>query len=355
MGNDMKKYLVLFVAVAFLGTGCKKRYEKGFKEGEAQGTIDGQGSGLSDGYNAGYNSAYNTNYNSSHQIGHADGYAQGLDDGEDYYTTHVTYADGYGDGYDDNYDLGHSDGYNTGYNSAYTPAYNDGYAANGNYGYNHGYNDGYDDSYSSAYSDGSSDGWYDGYDNGYDDGYDGAYGDGYSDGYYDGYDAGIGSNVKTKSPSVKLAAMVNQDLFDYSKMQKFDSKSILDGGAIALNHADSGSVDMEKLAALKEQHYLSQMAAQVQVKFGLSAERSKEIATIAHQFNRLAGTRELTEKDSNVFAVGVIGASMTDIEAAVKKSLKGDSKDLDVLLEDIAQVNKTTPENVSNIINQIFF
>lgn len=351
----MKKYLVLFVAVTFLGTGCKKRYEQGVKDGEIAGMSDGQADGLTDGYTAGYNNSYTTNYNSSFQTGQSDGYAQGLDDGEAYYTTNDNYGDGFNDGFEDNYGIGQTAGYNDAYTPAYNSGYANGYANNGSYGYGDGYNDGYDDSYYIGYDDGADDGYYDGYNSGYDDGYDDNYGIGYTDGYYDGYDAGIGNNVKTSSPSVKLAAMVNQDLFDYSKMQKFDSKSVLEGGAIALNHADSGSVDMEKLAALKEQHYLGQMAAQVQAKFGLSSQRSKEIATVAHQFNKLAGSRELTEKDSNVFAKGVIGVNIKDVEAAVSKSLKGESSELNTLLSKIAQVNDTTPENVSNIINQIFF
>ena len=125
--------------------------------------------------------------------------------------------------------------------------------------------------------------------------------------------------------------------------------------SIGSNHADNGSVDMEKLASLKEQFYLNQMAQQLEVRFALSSERSKEIAKVAHQFNKLAGSRELTEKDANVFSVAVIGKSIKDIEKAMKASLQGDSTELKAMLNEIAVHNKTSPETVNRIITEVFF
>ena len=109
------------------------------------------------------------------------------------------------------------------------------------------------------------------------------------------------------------------------------------------------------LASLKEQFYLNQMANQIEVRFGLSTDRAKEIATVAHQFNTLAGTRELTEKDANVFAVSVIGKNLKDVEAAVKSSMQGDSASLNAMLQEIATHNNTSPEKVNTIISEIFF
>src|SRR5690606_9360613 len=102
-------------------------------------------------------------------------------------------------------------------------------------------------------------------------------------------------------------------------------------------------------------HYLNQMAIQIKARFGLTSERASDIATIAHQFNKLSGTRELTEKDANVFAVEVIGKNLKVVEAAVSKSLKGESSELNQLLGEIAGHNQTTPENVNKIIGEIFF
>ena len=146
--------------------------------------------------------------------------------------------------------------------------------------------------------------------------------------------------------------MVNGDLIDYTKLQKFDSSSAT---SIAMNFADNGTVDMEKLASLKEQHYLNQMANQLEVRFALSADRAKEIAVVAHQFNTLAGTRELTDKDANVFAVSVIGKNLIEVEGAVKESMQGNSGSLSSMIQDIATHNNTSPENVNAMITEIFF
>lgn len=382
------KYLVILVSAAFLTTGCKDKYQEGFNAGHAEGLTDGRADGHSDGF---YDGAYSS--------GQSDGYDQGLADGEAYYAENDTFGEGYTIGYNETYqtgvNVGYADGralgYSESYDASYTRAfnegdadgYNDGYtdgsyagAADGSTdGYNDGYavgeqtmfSAGYDDGYSDGeyvgyqegYDDGSNAGYNDGYDDNYTVGYDEGYADGEVDGYEEGYDDGyydasMGYAGKSSNPSVKMAAMVNADLIDYTKLQKFDSKSVMSAGLV-LSHADSGTVDMEKLASLKEAHYLNQMAQQIQAKFGLSSDRAQNIATVAHQFNKLSGSRELTEKDANVFAVGVIGKNLKDVEAAVAQSLKGDSAQLDSMLKEIAGHNGTSPENVNRIIGEIFF
>lgn len=97
------------------------------------------------------------------------------------------------------------------------------------------------------------------------------------------------------------------------------------------------------------------MAQQLKVCFALSADRSREIAKVAHQFNKLAGTRELTEKDANVFSVAVIGKSLKDVEKAVKESMQGNSENFKSMLDEIAAHNKTSPEKINQIISEVFF
>ena len=391
----MKRYIVLFVATAFLGVGCKDKYQEGFNAGQAQGLNDGRRDGLAQGYNDGFVVGSNGAYDRGYADGRTAGHTEGFNDGRAYYTSHNTYGhgyddgfvvgfndgkfdgdyDGYNDGYNDHYDTARNQGYNTGVNDGYSDGYNIGFAEGDEDGfydgyqdgsaitYQSGYNDGYDDGDAQGYSDGFADGRYDGnqdgYDLGYDDGFlDGdatGFQDGYDDGFDDGYGYALGLSVASKSsnPSVKLAALVNSDLINYSALKKFDASAAR--SSLGLSHADSSTVDMEKLATIKEQYYLGQMGQQLQARFGLSAERSKEIAVVAHQFNKLAGTRELTDKDADAFAISVIGHNLKDIENAVKKSAKGESEVLNEMLSDIAEHNKTTPENVNSIISTIFF
>jgi hypothetical protein len=122
-----------------------------------------------------------------------------------------------------------------------------------------------------------------------------------------------------------------------------------------MSHADNGTVDMGKLAALKEHHFLNQMAHNLNAKFGLSNDRAKQIAIVAHQFNKLAGSRELTEKDADIFASEVIGVNFKNVEIAVKESMRGNSSLLDKVLGEIAHKNGTSPENMNAMISSIFF
>ena len=357
----MKKYIVLLIAASFLGTGCKDKYQEGFNAGKDEGIADGQAAGQTEGFNNGYNSTYDGAYDVAYNNGLADGTAQGYSEGQVYYETNNNYEDGFADGFSQGYAQGGTDGFNDGYDVGYDQTYNPAF----NVGESDGYYDGYDNGYNDGAIDGDADGYADGYndgeaiafDEGYNDGYnDGeviGYNNGYNVGHNDGYsDGSMGSSVKSKNPSVKLAAMVNSDLIDYSKLEKFDSKSVVSMG---MSHADNGTVDMEKLAALKEKHYLNQMGRQIQARFGLSADRSMKIATVAHQFNKMSGTRQLTEKDAELFAVGVIGTSLKNVEKAMEKSMKGDSELFNNLLSDIATHNDTTPEKVNGIISTIFF
>lgn len=280
----MKKYIVLLMATAFLGTGCKDKYAEGFAAGETQGFAEGKA----------------------------------------YYTANDNYGDGFTDGWDQGYGVGETDGYASGYSS--------------------GYDNGFDDGEAVGFASGETAGLEDGEIAGYDDGYD--------VGYDDGYDAALGLSTRSTNPSVKLAAMVNADLIDYSNLQKFDSKAVV--ASMGLSHADNGTVDMEKLASLNEQHYLNQMAVQLNAKFGLSADRAIQVAKVAHQFNKLSGTRELTEKDADVFAVEVIGKNMKEVEVAVKESMKGNSVLLDEVLATVGTTNGISSENTMEIITTIF-
>lgn len=348
----MNKYLAVLTVTAFLGTGCKTSYQKGF--------------------DAGYTSTYSTGYNQTYDTGVANGSADGAIDGSaDGYSDGHT--QGYGQGYDDAFDIYASTDYQNGYSAGSTSGYNQGYS-NGttlgsNAGYSDGYADGQDDSYidnyNMGYSDGDADGYNDGYATGYGDYFASGYGVGYSDGstvgYNDGYDDGFDDGYydasmgfsASKNPAIALAAQVNSDLVDYAALPKFDKAQAV--SSMALNHADGGSVDLEKLAALKEQHYLGAIKNQLSAKFGLSASSAGKIANVVHQFNKTAGSRELTVEDASAFSKNLVGFDMASIEGAVKKSAKGESNDLDLLLDKAAGKLDMSPENFNNMITTIFF
>ena len=333
----MKKYIVLIIATAFLGTGCKKKYEEGFASGQADGIVEGRIDGYDEGYADGNAEGNDQGYDTGYAEGYASGHDSGYTEGEAYFS-YAGYDEGHADGYQVGHTRGDIEGFNHGYDVAYDEFYDVGYAEGKPVGQVDGYADGK--------VDGIADGKVDGYNDGYDDAYDEGWDDGYDDAYY-------GYSGKSNNPQVKMIAMLNADLFNYSKLQKFDSKAVV--ASMGLSHANNGTVDMEKLASLKEQHYLNQMAVQLNAKFGLSVNRAKEVAIVAHQFNKLSGTRELTEKDANSFAMEVAGVNMKEVENAIKKSLKGDSALLNEVLGSISKRNGISSENVNEMISQIFF
>jgi hypothetical protein len=394
----MNKYIVVLMSLAFLGTSCKKKYEEGFAAGEIAGLADGRSAGQTEGYNDGFADGSAIAYETGFAEGEVEGYNSGFSQAETYFAT-AGYSEGFADatplGTADGADDGYDDGYTTGYDAQFIVGQNEGTidgqvdgtiagaaegsvdgVADGSFdGANDGYNDGYDDGYANGFGvgvfDGETDiatfdaGYADGYDDFYGDAYllgevDGAiagaddgYADGYDLGFDDGYDASYGLNKQSDNPVVKLAIMVNKDLIDYDNMEKFNTKT----AAASLGMADPNAsiVDMEKVVALKEAHYLNQMATQLKTRYGLNSKRSFELAKVVHQFNKLAGTRELTDEDANAFAKNAIGTSLKNVDTAVRASLKGNGEMLNTLVENVAAHNETSAENVNAMISQLFF
>lgn len=393
-GEKMNKYLVVLMATAFLGTSCNSKYDQGFDAGYGQGYSQGKDETYQTGYNDGLSDGQTDGYNTGFADGETDGYNEGYDDARDDFASDeyndgfaqgetqgysngytVGYDGGYldgkedglDDGFDDGYDQGYGIGFNNGEAQGYTVGYNnafsEGVVDGQNQGYSIGYGDGFEDGDAAGYADGYDDGYYDagntGYNDGFDDGYDDSYAisydEGYEAGFDDGYDYGIGLSAPSTNPSVKLANQVNKDLINYAALPKFDSKSVLESGTIVFSHDAGGSVDMEKLAALKEQFYLNAMGSQLQSNFGLSSESAKRIATVAHQYNKIGSSRSLTEKDASAFSKELIGFDMAEIEGAVKKSAQGQSNDLKGLLDQASKKIGTTPENFNKMISEIFY
>jgi len=111
---------------------------------------------------------------------------------------------------------------------------------------------------------------------------------------------------------------------------------------------------MGKLIALKEQHYLNAMSSQLQTRFGLTHTSAQRMATVAHQFNQVAGSRDLTEADASAFTKELVGFDMGQIATAVVQSKKGDSEMLNALLEKASKKVGTSPEDFNNMISTIF-
>ncbi len=104
-----------------------------------------------------------------------------------------------------------------------------------------------------------------------------------------------------------------------------------------------------------EMNTIRQISGQVAVKFGLSQERSMQVAKLSAHWNKLGSSRALTEKDVDQFSTKLLGASVLDLEKAIKQSQLGNISKLEEFVAKAAEVNDTTPEQISGIVAHIFF
>jgi hypothetical protein len=192
-------------------------------------------------------------------------------------------------------------------------------------------------------------GWSFGYDVGYVDGW-------YSFGFKPG--SNLRSSTASQSRMGNLVSMLTNDLVDVSKIKApkltADGKLVVNGKVI-FEDTVLVSRDVEKISAAAEKYLVAMMGKQINAKFGLSIDRSMKVAKISNHWRKFSTSRAITDKDASAFSDQLIGANIKDIEVAVKKSMQGEAGDLNTLISKAAQVNGTTPEHISMIMNQLFF
>jgi hypothetical protein len=347
-----QKSLALLATVSLLGlsVACNDRYEEGITKGKADGYRQGYDVGYDDGYadgdEAGYERAkayfasadYNTGFNDGKTAGIDIGYNNGFSAGKQEGVA-IGYSQGYNVGYDDGYLDGEETSFQTGYDLGYMDGNADGY----DLGYDHGMSDGYDMGYDN--------GMYDGYDIGYSDGYD----VGYDDGFKDGYGLSVGPSKKLKGYA-NVLSMAHNDMFDYSKIKapKQTARGLVANGRLLFEETSLTNKDTLKRAAVVEQYLVLEMGKQVKGKFGLSAERSLKIAKAANHFRKFASKRALTNEDTNAYFQELVGSDLKSFESAFEAQKSGDFSAMKSVLQNAAEKNGTSPEQMGKIVASIF-
>ena len=353
---------ILSFAVACNSGDSDDRYDEGFAAGKQQGYQEGYDTGYDDGYvdgdAAGYARAEAYFASQDYNTGYADGRASGLSEG---YNTGYTdgkndgLAEGYNNGYNAGYTDGDADGYERGFSNGYDDGVADGGAGQYSAGYNAGYSDGYDsgalDGYDLGYEEGEDAGWSAGYDVGFEDGRV----VGYNEGFNDGYGLSVGPTPKLVGYADVLSAFHN-DLIDYSKIKapRQTKRGLVANGKLLLSEVSMTNKDTLKRAAAVEQYLVIEMAKQVKGKFGLSAERSLKVAKAANHFRKYATKRALTSEDTNAYATELVGVNFKTIEKAYENTMKGDTSDLQNVLEKAAEKNGVSPEKMGEIMAKMF-
>lgn len=122
---------------------------------------------------------------------------------------------------------------------------------------------------------------------------------------------------------------------------------------VIFEKTEGESKDLEKVSAFIEEKRIAKMGEKLAAEFGLSEERSIEIAKLTRQWTDLKKKRSLTDADAHAFSEKLFGFDLNKASAAYKKSLEGDKADLDALFDQAAEVNGTSPERVNQIFNKL--
>ena len=108
--------------------------------------------------------------------------------------------------------------------------------------------------------------------------------------------------------------------------------------------------DLEGMGAKKEFIEIENSAANFQSQFGLSEERSFEVAKIVNAYNKIGKKRALTTKDRNIFTHSLLGVDYKSSKKALESHIQGDENALTDILEKASDVNGISPEQVQELI-----
>ena len=112
----------------------------------------------------------------------------------------------------------------------------------------------------------------------------------------------------------------------------------------------ASSKDLDKAAAFVEAYHVNAMAANLASEFGLSDDRSIEVAKLAASWSKLAKTRALTNSDADAFAQQLAGVNFAQINSADQAMMNGSMNEMNVIITKAAEVNGTTSENMTAIM-----
>jgi hypothetical protein len=165
------------------------------------------------------------------------------------------------------------------------------------------------------------------------------------DAYYIG-DYKVGQNV-----SDYIYAHNSQNYYDLDSIGANQFKDYYTG--ITFEETSASSKDLQKIAAVKQEISIQKSAKNLKAEFGLSDERSREVARLAVQ---LAGAnkKSMTDKDYDAFSKELIGTSIGKFQSAMKAAKEGNTASMNSIIDTAAKVNGVGPEHMNKILNGLF-
>jgi hypothetical protein len=125
------------------------------------------------------------------------------------------------------------------------------------------------------------------------------------------------------------------------------------GGGFRFDNTSGLSKDLEMIAAVEEASAQKIMATKLQSDFSLSSDRAKELSGLWGKYQKLETNRGLTTEEKDQLALNSLGVSMTQLERAMKEKDQSQKPVYEDLLKVAARVNKTTPEQMDKILDEV--
>jgi hypothetical protein len=108
--------------------------------------------------------------------------------------------------------------------------------------------------------------------------------------------------------------------------------------------------DLELMGSKVEDQNAVTLGEKLSAQYGLSNERGQVVAKTLAAYNKLASKRSLTSEEKNQFSTNLLGVDYKTAERGIKS---GDANEFQVLMDQAARTNGTTPEAVSAIIKDM--
>ena len=127
----------------------------------------------------------------------------------------------------------------------------------------------------------------------------------------------------------------------------------VDGNGYLYEKTSASTKDLEKVAAFAEASAIAKTSEKLASQFGLSDERSLQVAKLVNNFSKISKNRAVTAADADSFSKELLGTDYAAFVNALNASQEGNSSMLNNLMEKAAQTNGVSPEHMEQIVSEM--
>ncbi len=128
------------------------------------------------------------------------------------------------------------------------------------------------------------------------------------------------------------------------------SNQYMDAAGNIYSEAGESKKDLEAIGANVEKMEAKELANVLSTSFGMSEDRSFEVAKLTKAYQKIASKRSLTEMEKNHFSSDLLGVNYNDALNAFKNKLQGNGASYEDMIEKAAAKNGTSPEAISMVV-----